>query len=83
MFCQWNGTPYHPERFSREFDRKREEGRPFNNNFRRFASEAKTEIVRQIQREQNCTLRRAIELAAPLLQLDAAAAHRLWKRLTR
>ena len=22
MFCQWDGTPYHPERFSREFDRK-------------------------------------------------------------
>jgi integrase len=24
VFCQWNGTPYHPERFSREFDRMRE-----------------------------------------------------------
>jgi integrase len=24
VFCQWDGTPYHPERFSREFDRKRE-----------------------------------------------------------
>jgi integrase len=23
VFCQWDGRPYHPERFSREFDRKR------------------------------------------------------------
>jgi integrase len=22
VFCQWDGKPYHPERFSREFDRK-------------------------------------------------------------
>ncbi len=24
VFCQWDGQPYHPERFSREFDRNRE-----------------------------------------------------------
>jgi integrase len=24
VFCQWDGHPYHPERFSREFDRNRE-----------------------------------------------------------
>ena len=24
VFCQWDGTPYHPERFSREFDRKQD-----------------------------------------------------------
>lgn len=23
VFCQWDGQPYHPERFSREFDRNR------------------------------------------------------------
>ncbi len=25
MFCKADGTPYHPERFSREFDRKQEQ----------------------------------------------------------
>lgn len=24
VFCQWDGTPYHPERFSREFDRRQD-----------------------------------------------------------
>jgi hypothetical protein len=64
------------------FNRKREQGRPFN-PWHRFANRTAIEIVRQFQREQKCSLRRTIDLAAPLLELDAAAARRLWKRLTR
>ena len=63
-----------------EFDRK---GRPFDNAWQRFVSDVQIEIVRQFQRDEKCSLRRAIDLAAPLLELDAAAARRLWKRLTR
>jgi hypothetical protein len=65
-----------------EFDRKPEHGRPFD-PWRHHATSTRDDIVRQIQREQKCDLRRAIDLAAPLLELDAAAARRLWKRLTR
>ena len=65
------------------FDRRREQGRPFDNVWQRFGTDAKIEVVRQIQREQKCSLRRAIDLARPLLELNAVAARSLWKRLTR
>jgi hypothetical protein len=64
------------------YDRRREQGRPFD-PWHRLASDNTAEIVRQIRQEEHCSLRRAIDLAAPLLQLDEAAARRLWKRLTR
>jgi hypothetical protein len=65
-----------------KFDRKPEQGRPFD-PWRHVASTTPIEIVQRIQREEKCTLRRAIDLAIPLLELDAAAAQRLWKRMTR
>jgi hypothetical protein len=64
------------------FDRRQKQGRPFD-PWHHVASDITIEIVRQFQREHKCSLRRAIDLARPLLQLDAAAARRLWKRLTR
>lgn len=64
------------------FDRRQKQGRPFD-PWHHAASQTPIEIVRQFQREHSCSLRRAIDLAAPLLELDATAARRLWKRLTR
>ena len=50
-----------------EFDRK---GRPFYNVFERFGTKGTFKIVREFQREEKCSLRRAIDLARPLLELD-------------
>jgi hypothetical protein len=69
--------------YSGEFDRRQKQGRPRYNVWLRHGIDAQGKIVRQFQRDEKCSLRRAIDLARPLLGLDDAAAARLWKRMTR
>lgn len=62
--------------FKGEFDRWPTHGRP-PDPWRRVASDNDEYVVRRTQREQKCSLRRAIELSAPCLQLDDVGCHRL------